>query len=310
MRKFHSIREQQNNPYVQEEINKMNQYKRITSDFSIVVQGPLNIRSLKMIEHYKQYGRVVLSYWSCDDERLLDGIDLSNCTVIRSEMPEKLFPKDNFGIMLPSPTIYWAAHSIYAGIRACTSELFVKIRSDEKFSDLEPMLSVIKDSPNKFTTSNIFFKPWSTHPFHVSDHIFGGSTEIFRKSFKYICDVYDGKLKYGDTCPPWMILSEGQFAESVFAKSFLNVLDKPIGNDCIRSVLDNFRLVTADSLGDYFISYAGAKTYWTNTDERVDNWSYNGTWDCRASQGSPYPMDSVATLNQVDTIGGRWWSHS
>ena len=165
-------------------------------------------------------------------------------------------------------------HSIYSGIRACTSKFFIKIRSDERISNIEPIIKSIEENPKCFVTTPVFFKPWAACPFHISDHLFGGDTEIFRGSYKFICDAYDGKIPFEN----WMVRKEQQYSETVHCRGFL----RAIGAEHTKeSVKENFRIVSYDQLGEYVISYGANGTRWSNCadEESLNPWHQpKGTW--------------------------------
>ena len=252
-----------------------------SEDFSIIIQGPLDRQSLLNLEIYKKYGQVIISHWNSDDKAILDDFNINNCIVTSSDLPFKTYPKDVHGIDLPSPTIYWASHSIHNGLQVCTSKFFIKIRSDERFSNIEPMIKEIRENPKCFVTTSIFFKQWRAGKFHVSDHMFGGDTEIFRNGYKVICDGYDGNTP----CEEWMRAAPQWYSEQVHCAGFLNSLGKELTKE---SVEESFRVVSIDQLGDYVVSYKGAGITWDN----ISNpWNHQ--------KGTLGPYDSIYSIEDL-----------
>ncbi len=118
------------------------------SEFSVIVQGPINDVSLAHIHEYRQYGPVIMSCWE-SDPRIADIPD--DVKLIASKLPEKVYY-----VGKPNDTFTYQVKSIYRGLAVCDTQYAVRTRSDE-FYNLEPLLERFKQSPNKILCGNIFF---------------------------------------------------------------------------------------------------------------------------------------------------------
>ena len=52
--------------------NLLSRFKELEDSLSIVIQGPLNRRSIDTIPYYLNYGKVIVSCWDTDDLSMLD----------------------------------------------------------------------------------------------------------------------------------------------------------------------------------------------------------------------------------------------
>jgi hypothetical protein len=139
-----------------------NQFKR--DDWTVVIQGPLNPRSLNNLNNYKRFARVIVSHWDSDDRTWLDQYDMSGVEVVRSKLAA-------------APQLV----STLAGLERCQTRYAIKCRSDEYYSDLSALLNKSLLHPQKFVSNNILFLRRHWHP---SDHLFAGDAELLRKAVK------------------------------------------------------------------------------------------------------------------------------
>jgi len=72
-----------------------------------------------------------------------------------------------------------------AGLEAMNSDIVVRCRSDE-FYDLKPFTEVIFKNPDKIWSSNFIVRPWSYHPFHISDHLFAAELGLLKTAFSFL----------------------------------------------------------------------------------------------------------------------------
>lgn len=164
------------------------------SKFSIVIQGPLNKRSISTIPRYLNYGEVIVSCWESDDLSLI-AEHKDKVTLVVNRFKD--LPKYKESPGSHTPWIF-QNYTTLKGLEQCKTFNCIKVRSDESFPDLDAFIQRIminKDmknldpnflNENKITTSNIYFRKDSEKKFHPSDHIIGGKTsrllEVFRKS--------------------------------------------------------------------------------------------------------------------------------
>lgn len=143
------------------------------SQFSVMVQGPLDRCSLDNIAYYKTLGPVIISHWDTCDESLLD--DIECCRVVKKPAPiVKAYLRDTFDYQI---------HSILNGLSVVDTAYTIRMRSDERFDNLEPMLDKFNANVNKVVCGNIFFRKWNVSPFHIGDHLFVGRTDVLYETY-------------------------------------------------------------------------------------------------------------------------------
>lgn len=164
------------------------------SKFSILIQGPLNERSINTIPRYLKYGEVIVSCWESDNLSLISP-HKDKVKLIVNKLKDLPSYQESAGSHTPW---IFQNHTTLKGLEQCKTFNCIKVRSDESFPDLDAFIQRIiinKDmknsgtnflNENKITTSNIYFRKDAEKKFHPSDHIIGGKTsrllEVFKKS--------------------------------------------------------------------------------------------------------------------------------
>lgn len=172
--------------------NYLRSMEEFTDTFSIIIQGPLNERSINTIPEYLNYGEVIVSCWETDDfsklEKYKDKIKLvinkySNINIKKRKTGSQ------------APWIY-QNYTTLNGIKAASKYFCIKVRSDESYPVLDPFLNKLRDNRDtknsetglynhyKIVTSNIYFRYDWQNKFHPSDHIIGGIKSRMLESFK------------------------------------------------------------------------------------------------------------------------------
>ena len=236
----------------------------MSEKFTILIQGPLNNVSLKNVENYKKFGNVVISHWdekkSVIQEKFAILNDFKNdpkVKIVSAPLPER---EEKVGILKDS-TFYWAVESCYHGFEACESEYVIKTRSDEYFSDLQPMIDqVLKDKGNVFVCGNIFVKSNLECPMHIGDHIFSLKTKTAQHMYRHLMDMYNGRINI----LPWAEQGPSA-AEQIVAYSFLRQMG-------LRAVDSSWmHVVDINSLGQYEVRWAFKDETWNSNDKKFIN---------------------------------------
>jgi hypothetical protein len=170
------------------------------SKFSILIQGPLNNRSVSTIPRYLEYGKVIVSCWESDDLSLIKD-HRDKVKLIVNKFKDLPTYKESPGSHTPW---IFQNYTTLKGLEQCETFNCIKVRSDESFPDLDAFtqrIMINKDmknldpnflNENKITTSNIYFRKDAEKKFHPSDHIIGGKTsrllEVFKKSVE-LCTI-------------------------------------------------------------------------------------------------------------------------
>lgn len=235
---------------------------------SFVIQGPLNEISLEGIYHYQKYGEVIVS---CYEEDKFGDIPLSkigrmNFRVVKGAMPRcKVFNGTN---------LFRQVFTTLNGVQAAQGDFVIKIRSDERYGDIEPFIKTMLANPDCYTTNNIFFKG-TPEPLHPSDHMIGARRELLLYSLSLLrdicfCDPNDAHhLTGAHFGHPWL----GSFTPEV-ALFLAFLCAKGVAREINAENMHNFtvehaRLVNIDEMAPYVwsMSLNGVRQHHTTSDE-------------------------------------------
>ena len=128
------------------------------SDFTVLVQGPLDETSLENLDYYKTIGPVVISCWNTDDFSKLSRFDLSSTTILAETPPQKNIIK--YGKQYK--TFHLQVFGIYYGLTQVKTRFVIRTRSDEFYKNLDPLLKKFEQDTGKVVCGNIFFHKWFT----------------------------------------------------------------------------------------------------------------------------------------------------
>ena len=237
----------------------MRKYKM--TDTSVIIQGPLNKRPqnlIKQIDKLLPLGcEIIVSCWETCDDSILDAYR-NKIILVKSPVPSH-----NLNNNLPLQIL-----STLNGLKRATKKLSLKIRSDEYTHNIERFVKIGRKTPNKYTTSNIFFIPPKDgephNSLHSGDHHIVSLTQNLLKSFQFAWDNLAISSKFA--------------VESYLCYSFLktNSLEeiKDLSNieDITRIMKENLICVDINKLGTFEFSCAG-KYY--STDEYLFNNGFN-----------------------------------
>lgn len=148
------------------------------ASFSIVIQGKANQISIDHIREYQKFGKVILSCYAEDD---LSGFYIpDDVTIVRG-----IFPTTN---VFNGTNLYRQVFTTLNGVQASRSDFTIKVRSDERYGNLEPFLKTLIENPFKYVTNNIYFKG-TPEPLHPSDHMIGMNTYFFLGALSEVRDI-------------------------------------------------------------------------------------------------------------------------
>ncbi|MCX8521419.1 MAG: hypothetical protein ORN28_07775 [Rhodoferax sp.] len=142
---------------------------------SIIVQGPLHPISLGNIGAYQQFGETVLSFWANDNLSLAEPFHQVR-KIANPALDVRPFSNPQ--------NLYYQVVSTLAGLRAATGDFCIKVRSDEYYGNLAPVISQLHATPQKVVCDNIYFrKSWRMH---MSDHLIAAERSLFIRCFELI----------------------------------------------------------------------------------------------------------------------------
>ena len=205
--------------FLNSHLKKLEQY---IDTVSIIIQGPLNERSISIINNYLEYGEVVVSCWETDDISLLDNYK-NKIKIVVNKYSDIEVKKKKPGSQ--APWIY-QNYTTLNGLKAAEGYFCIKVRSDESYPILDPLIDKLKyfrDTKNpetnryqeyKIITSNIYFRYDWHEKFHPSDHIIAGTRERMIESFK-LSNLY-------------CLSNLNKFPEQLICKAIINSYFDPI----------------------------------------------------------------------------------
>jgi hypothetical protein len=205
--------------------NLLKRFEKSEDQVSIIIQGPLHLRSINTIPQYLEYGEVIVSCWDNDNLNLIEKYKDKITLVINDfKKASKLSVRSG----AKNPYIF-QNYSTLEGLKAAKNFLSVKFRSDESYPVINPILKKIKenrDSKNekgiynwfKLVTSNIYFRFDNEIKFHPSDHFVGGQTSRMIKVFEKSTELSSIPTKLSP--------------EQIICKAALETYFDPIKNSC------------------------------------------------------------------------------
>lgn len=78
--------------------------------------------------------------------------------------------------------VWYQCLTTRAGLQQVRCDYVIKARTDEYWSNLSVMKTAVETS-GRMACINIYFKKPCWFPFHIGDHLYGGSTDVFRRGF-------------------------------------------------------------------------------------------------------------------------------
>jgi len=256
----------------------------VKSDFTTLVQGPMDSRMFGRFEAHAKFGPLVVSYWNSNltadgQHNDMTMQNTSNLVAVPHPEPPPMGEEDLTEVARGS-TFYKAIASVYYGLQECKTKYVIKIRSDEGYSNLEPLIEKFLEDDNKMVCGNIFFKRWKQAPYHIGDHLFVAKTETLKKAYERLYKVYVLR----NVEPHSHELQGAWSAEQVLAYSFLSASGAepseflPLPTDVPELCLKYFDVVDIRILGTYGASWRHhSKGFGNGGDHSVFN---PQDWEC------------------------------
>ena len=219
---------------------------------SIIIQGPLNDRSIKTIPAYLTYGQVIVSCWDNDDLSRLDAYS-DQIDIIVNNYADALLRAKRTNQRNP---ILLQNFTTCNALKKSTGYFSIKTRSDESWPDLNPLLNMLRTNRDtkdpstgiyndyKIITSNIYFRYDSQCKFHPSDHLIAGTTSRMKDVFykTYIDCMYRNIARVG---PEELI---GKSVISTYRDPINKCFDVPFANRSVELMKKHFDIIRISSL--------------------------------------------------------------
>ena len=185
------------------------------NQYTILIQGPLNIALLESIPNYCKYGNIILSTchisYSETEYKILSSITNQCKVILYIDKEYDCFNTHN---------IYKQAISTLEGLKECDSEYVIKLRSDEFYENLQPVID--KLSTECLVCSDFFYN--DGHTLQISDHIIGGTTSSLLKTFNIVkiwCECIPKNKKDSYAYGRWFGLDFDPVTESIIFAAYL-----------------------------------------------------------------------------------------
>jgi len=201
-------------------------------DFTILIQGRINDETLNFFKNNYLDFPVVISTWN--DQIIHDDLP-DNFTVIKSDKPSNAGPQNS----------NYQFFSTLTGLKNIKTKFCIKIRGDEFYSSVSHVFDIIKNNENKIFTLPIFFRPWTTQKYHISDHLIGGLTSNLLLMFE---------LSYTNNCPEISLTKN-------YLKSKYN-FNCDNDEEGIKLMMENFVILDINSFKPYKVVWNGNKSVW------------------------------------------------
>ncbi len=240
-------------------------------NISIVIHGPLHANTLFTIQKYCSNHNIIVCIPQPDHtqhsifEELIKISDLPNTSIaVITYNKDILSPYYNNHL-----NRWYHFFSVDLALQYCYTEYIIKIRSDEFYSDLNPFYEAMIKNSSKVITSDIYFRQNYKYPFHPSDHMIGGKTEIIKSVFKEaktLCESYEklinNKFIISKSLDPFTLTPE-QMIGIASISSVLNQdeIEKMNNIEIMKNV---FHIIKASNLGKVIITSSSNKVTYTD----------------------------------------------
>jgi hypothetical protein len=146
-------------------------------EISLIIQGAWHPRTLEALPAYRVlFDDIVLSCWEDNEIPHIPGI-----TAVKSRHPNP----ENFN----RGNILRQAISSLNGLRLAAHDFAIKVRTDELFENLKPVIDKVLANPGKITCTNVFYKSDGHYPGHIGDHLMGSNV-------RNLIGMYEGVVKF------------------------------------------------------------------------------------------------------------------
>jgi len=227
---------------------------------NILVEGPDNNTHKPVMEYYWELSHIIRSTWSAGEPYIKEVAD-QHLEVYSTE------PSMNDGVGIwhhGKSTFYKQVVSIWRGLGHCNGDFIIKVRADEKFTNLEPILAFMRKYPDKIVCGDVHYQ---ASDFHIGDHIVAGSANIIKKAYGQIYEEYSGEKELNTE-----LRQEGRFLEkrrdgssklttpeSILGKSLLEAVGLPITVEAFSSLIIP---IGVEHLGDYQVVHTHGGKVW------------------------------------------------
>lgn len=246
----------------------------IESDFTLVIQGPIHRNLITMCMLHPNINTVISTWedpnWTHPTIReYLEPIRRDNLVIKINALPKeelinRVYNKQNR---------YYQFLSTLKGLKLVETKYAIKIRSDEYYSDVTPVMRVLLQNDDKMVTNDVFFRKVEYLRYHPSDHIIAGQTKKLQTLFEktiYDCQFNQDALKYA----PFNQFDFHIFAEQQIGMKWVEMHEKveqyPYKfssdyNEAKELMIKHFDIVNNSMLGDFYVVANSEKRRYINS---------------------------------------------
>lgn len=244
------------------------------SNFTVILQGPVKDphHVLSSYKHYTKQGfRVVLSTYK---EFKYNEDTFKDCNVVLNKLNQiNSKVRHSRTVTAYDNPVLFQALTVKSVLNLYTpTDFIIKIRTDEFYSDLSRLTSLLLLYPNRMVTGSTFFRDISLIPFCPSDHIVGLSWKNARKKYEF---AYNLMHSYVDIAGYDLTLTVVP-PEQVLFKCFLHnqgvdIHEKDRKN--VKNIMKQWVIgVPNRELGDYLVRASRKGLKWSNYLEGCKEW--------------------------------------
>ena len=140
-------------------------------EYSILLQGRIEPKSMKhWVDNYKDK-KIYVSIWEADVSYDFP----KKWKIIKNKKPNPRLTNYNLDLQVLS-TLY--------GLEQIDTKYVVKLRCDEYWSNIDLIINILNNEPEKIVCGSLFFKKIGMHPFSISDHIIAGTYDNIKLMFE------------------------------------------------------------------------------------------------------------------------------
>jgi hypothetical protein len=234
---------------------------------TIIIQGPLNMKSISAIPEYLETANVVVSHYlapNSGDTKYHTSEDVGKRLELQKIMVEQQGCSEVTLTFPPEPNPDYRMHQLlttYKGMCNVNTEYVMKLRSDEYYTPIIKFIDEYLKNPATLLCSNIFWKPESAY--HISDHIMMAKTKVFSSGLEAYLKR-EANLKRNFQPKKLTDAITRMSCESSFARSFIlgkykkykgnfEKIDKT-SNQCFQ---DDFRCFDINEFDEYYVTWNG-----------------------------------------------------
>lgn len=245
----------------------------ISDLFTLVIQGPVNKNMLTMIGLQYEIATIV-STW--DDPKwthptvkeYVEQVNRSNLKIIVNPMPKQA----KMDKVYNSQNRYYQFLSTFKGLQWVQTPYVIKVRSDEYYTDLTPIMRLLLENDDKLVTNDVFFRKIEYLRYHVSDHIMCAKTHRMHQMFKemlYDCEFNKNQLKFA----PFSQHDFWLFVEQQIGMKYIELCERqegvrykhPSEPEQVKALMmQHFDVVNTGLLGEFYITANCEKKIFVN----------------------------------------------